>query len=841
MFWSANYMNTRELNFLLKEENVTLTQILEADDILQECKADNKDLIRFLTRPEILAELVTFITEEPPKDVELTSQYRYANIACEVLTSQLSSLSHRLCMDEVQMNRLCDFVSRDPPLNPLLASYFSRTVEMLFIRSPKQDCYLHHIVSLRALDVFKSRKDFLPNLLKHISTSAIADTFKYFIFCLEDPFNKIFMEWLDENQFLENVMRIIYCNYEPEQIEPVHTPRVTENQTDVEKGLNEESEKIVTNHKDCNSHKDSDTCDHGENSNRIRAVASANASELACEIVFWAGEPWPAKTWCAGELANRMRSDLLVRTLLQGCFTSPPHLRDFALVNGCRLLRALSRPNSGEESGKLKSQRREVEVAVAPHLPLLHNALLQDPQSPAPHNNRRVGAARIRIAALIAELALSDVEDVHTAIRSLGTASVLLDMFFSFPENNFLHTQFHLLIVNISKNETHAHHYWEQLIRECDLLTKLMDTFELNEDKKVTPRAGLMGHVVCICRALSEGEAASHAPADVARRWEEFLESRLQPLLFRLDAPLGGEYPSEVKYETGNTENVCADTFELQNLTQVETDRYDDDMWEDSPSDVLDMDEAVHLSLSEQVSPWEQPSEWGGGEASSREAESTTEGEGWAQFGSENNFPPIDPFAVNTPTPWTSNESNEDKDIDQLESQVRNINAKFGDVVELTYNLLSAMSNLAPHDLASIVSDNALNDPPPAFDSAPVPVPVPATDPFGSPVDFNCAPSECTNSEVDTKPSPPDTHAVHDVSSSSDLNQTDASAPDAKNPLIEDVDTEPKKLIEPVVDTSVTPSTVLNESTESRPVAEAEVPSTADGDGDVSDTHAAER
>lgn len=56
-----------------------------------------------------------------------------------------------------------------------------------------KDWYLYHIVCLRVLDFFKSRRDFLPNLLRHLATSAIADTFKYFI-RLDDLFNKIVME-----------------------------------------------------------------------------------------------------------------------------------------------------------------------------------------------------------------------------------------------------------------------------------------------------------------------------------------------------------------------------------------------------------------------------------------------------------------------------------------------------------------------------------------------------------------------------------------------------------------------------------------------------------------------
>lgn len=278
-----------------------MSQVLEADDILQECKVDNKALIQFLTKPEILAELITLITEEPPKNLELASQYRHANIACEVLTSHLSMLSDRLSLDAVQMNRLCDFLKKDPPLNPLLASYFSKTVEMLLERSPKQDCYLYHIVCLRVLDFFKSRRDFLPNLLRHMSTSAIADTFKYFI-RLDDLFKKTVMEWLEEHQFLECLIQIICGTYVPEEI-----PAAVAQPEPPEKAERETSEKPDANHKeeakdaggsDADGDKGSPKPENSTETSstveaeaaeeakfRIAAVASANAASLLCDLI----------------------------------------------------------------------------------------------------------------------------------------------------------------------------------------------------------------------------------------------------------------------------------------------------------------------------------------------------------------------------------------------------------------------------------------------------------------------------------------------------------------------------------------------------------------------------
>ncbi|CAH2046670.1 unnamed protein product, partial [Iphiclides podalirius] len=624
MFWSGNYNIVRGLNNLLKEENVTLTQVLEADDILQECKADNTALILFLTKSEVLAELITLIIEEPPKNVDMTSQYRHAHIASEVLTSQLTMLSDRLSRDVVQMNRLCDFVNKDPPLNPLLASYFSKTIEMLLERSPKQDWYLYHIVCLRVLDFFKSRRDFLPNLLRHISTSTIADIFKYFI-RLEDPFNKIILEWLEENQFLESLIHIICGTYEPEEIRHASITDGEERSPDqIEKGQQETSEKVEMNHKDDNGKEGTDKEDAEiteRHSKRLIAEAgraSANAAALLCDLLLGACASAnsgikPLTSW---RLVTRLRSEECVRLLLQCMFTSPPAMRRHAIVNGCQLLLALLPHDSlsgGESEAEGASASASVQRAIAPHLPLLHQALLRPPAVPTPpkddtteadtdasnsaakpqnrersahdddrvndrtaggsrenrerndaraaatdelanertderpteranegpnehvgvdvnanetsaeHSNGRsdgdaqgrgehanehadentdetkrradtqankqaqsgvVGAARVHVAALIAQLAFSEVEDVHNALLTLGTAGVLIDMFFDYPQNNFLHTQVYILVHNALSNRVYGERYADHLIDDCNLITRLMDTYEENENTK---------------------------------------------------------------------------------------------------------------------------------------------------------------------------------------------------------------------------------------------------------------------------------------------------------------------------------------------------------------------
>lgn len=68
---------------------------------------------------------------------------------------------------------------------------------------------------------------------------------------------------------------------------------------------------------------------------------------------------------------------------------------------------------------------------MAPHLPLLHQALLQEPACDPPGGPRRapggdgavprVGAARVQVAALLAALARSELADVCSTMLTLGT------------------------------------------------------------------------------------------------------------------------------------------------------------------------------------------------------------------------------------------------------------------------------------------------------------------------------------------------------------------------------------------------------------------------------------
>lgn len=63
---------------------------------------------------------------------------RFPNIACELLTSDVSIINDKLGSDESLLEMLYHFLEQDPPLNPLLASFFSKTIGNLIARKTEQ-------------------------------------------------------------------------------------------------------------------------------------------------------------------------------------------------------------------------------------------------------------------------------------------------------------------------------------------------------------------------------------------------------------------------------------------------------------------------------------------------------------------------------------------------------------------------------------------------------------------------------------------------------------------------------------------------------------------------------
>jgi serine/threonine-protein phosphatase 6 regulatory subunit 1 len=65
--------------------------------------------------------------------------FRYPNIACDLITSDVSQLTDALAASELLMNAVYSFLDTDD-LNPLQASFFSKLMGLLITRKSEMVC-----------------------------------------------------------------------------------------------------------------------------------------------------------------------------------------------------------------------------------------------------------------------------------------------------------------------------------------------------------------------------------------------------------------------------------------------------------------------------------------------------------------------------------------------------------------------------------------------------------------------------------------------------------------------------------------------------------------------------
>uniref|UniRef100_A0A1B0GQB6 Serine/threonine-protein phosphatase 4 regulatory subunit 3-like central domain-containing protein n=1 Tax=Phlebotomus papatasi TaxID=29031 RepID=A0A1B0GQB6_PHLPP len=160
-----------------------------------------------LNRPDILEELVTLITTEPPTDVAESERFKHSNLACEILTSDLPSLNQSLVADPAILQKLYSFLEQKPPLNPLLMSFFCKTFGMLIARKQHQDWFAYQYVCITVLDFIKSRTDFLGTMLQHMGTPVIMDLLLYIIMHIQGPeLRQNLLEWFNQQNLIERLI-----------------------------------------------------------------------------------------------------------------------------------------------------------------------------------------------------------------------------------------------------------------------------------------------------------------------------------------------------------------------------------------------------------------------------------------------------------------------------------------------------------------------------------------------------------------------------------------------------------------------------------------------------------
>uniref|UniRef100_A0A8C7IY91 Protein phosphatase 6, regulatory subunit 2b n=1 Tax=Oncorhynchus kisutch TaxID=8019 RepID=A0A8C7IY91_ONCKI len=514
MFWKFDLHMSSQLEALLEKDDVTLTELMEEEDVLQECKAQNHRLLVFLSQDTCMQELLHLITTEPPAGLEETRRFKHPNIACELLTSDVGVINDKLGGEKLLLDTLYSFLEQPPPLNPLLASFFSKTIGNLITRKTEQ-----------VISFLRGKEGFLGLVLNHINTSAMMDLLLRLISCVEPaPLRQDTLNWLNEEQLAQRLIELIHP------------------------GKDEEKQ--------------------------------SNASQTVCDIIRLSRDQ-------ANQLQENSEADPLlavlesqecVGQLLDNMFVG--ERTESCIICGTQILLTLLEIRRPGVEGMLdvcvqgheRCVNSSILQAIQPHLTHYHQLLLDPPRSPHTVTPMLtslgvlevpLGNCRLHVARLMASLLQTTNTSYYICCNNtiynntvtlelcrLNTINILLDLFFKYTWNNFLHFQVELCVAaspgptlplpsvppDISTHNPLVTH----LFQDCRLVLRILEAWEENDKMQAEGgmRRGYMGHLTRIANtvvcSMEKGPVHSQISSlitellvDCKGRWETFVDQAL--------------------------------------------------------------------------------------------------------------------------------------------------------------------------------------------------------------------------------------------------------------------------------------------------------------------------
>lgn len=198
MFWRmAGLCTTSPVESLLDKDVFTLEELLDEDELIQECKSLNARLINFLRGKSQIQQLVRYVVEEPPEGADNKRAFKFPFIACEIFTCEIEVIVKTMVEDEELMGLLFSFLDSDHPHGALLAGYFSKVVICLLLRKTA--------AMMRYLQV---HQDIFKKLVDHVAIRSIMEVLVRLIGADDSihGFHEDSLHWLADTNLLEMLL-----------------------------------------------------------------------------------------------------------------------------------------------------------------------------------------------------------------------------------------------------------------------------------------------------------------------------------------------------------------------------------------------------------------------------------------------------------------------------------------------------------------------------------------------------------------------------------------------------------------------------------------------------------
>ncbi|VDM96057.1 unnamed protein product [Thelazia callipaeda] len=232
MFWSSDLASpATALNELLKNDTATLADVLNDEYVIQEIRISNPQLMKFLTRQEVVVQLVKGALEpEIDGSLPLKEQYKKSHLCAEILSVNNEELSKAVVRNEEACCLLFDFLNTKK-LNHVLAGFYMKIVskytDQVSIKFLYKQLFSFHLKIMRHYFLFEENmlfnrmkeSQFLLYCMKSMKYSAVAELL-YRIATSPSELDQLdhIKQWLAESRLVENLCDLLV----PEQPPVVH-------------------------------------------------------------------------------------------------------------------------------------------------------------------------------------------------------------------------------------------------------------------------------------------------------------------------------------------------------------------------------------------------------------------------------------------------------------------------------------------------------------------------------------------------------------------------------------------------------------------------------------------
>ncbi|GMI81854.1 hypothetical protein like AT1G07990 [Hibiscus trionum] len=483
MFWQLTPLSASSpVDSILDKENFTLEELLDEEEILQECKALNSRLINFLRDRAQVEQLLRYIVDECPADADSKRAFKFPFVACEIFTCEIDVILRTLVEDEELMNLLFSFLEPNRSHSSTLAGYFSKVVVCLMLRKTVP---LMNYVQVHQ-DVFRLLVDLIgiTSIMEVLVRLVGADDHVY-------PNFLDVMQWLADSNLLEMIV---------DKLSPSCAPEVHANAAETLCAI-------------------------------IRNAPSALATKLSTpSFVASIFGHVLEDSYSKSGLVNSLSVCISLLDPKRSAFTSP-------------LMHSFRNQLMYEPPIPVNSETINAMLPKLGDLLMLLNVSSDGKIFPTTYGELRppLGKHRLKIVEFIAVLLTTGNEAAQQELVNSGTIRRVLDLFFEYPYNNALHHHVESIILSCleSKNDAIVDH----LLQECDLIGKFLQTDKhpiLSGDGnqptllaagKHAPRVGNIGHITRISNTLVQLRSSnSHIQACLQENsdWNEWQANILQ-------------------------------------------------------------------------------------------------------------------------------------------------------------------------------------------------------------------------------------------------------------------------------------------------------------------------